>query len=154
MKLKLPPQLVPDDKDGRRLVVIHGSSKQCVDTKVDGSNALITRRRQTSAKARNEENYNPGESTMNDHFAFLKSIYPALEGCTFLLPGLKMQMTHSKPINFPGIKIQVSSFGSFKLGHDLPNEVSTCSDDVDFLPIKNLHLSISPTTANYSIEWA
>ena len=124
MKLKLPPQLVSDDKDGRRLVVIDGSSKKCVDTKVDGGKVAIMRRRETSVKAANEENNNPRESTMNDHFAFLKSIFPALEGCTFLLPGLKARMTRSKPFSFPDIKIQVSSVGSFNLGHDLPNEVS------------------------------
>lgn len=117
-KLTLPPQLVPDDKEGRRLVVICGSSKKCTDTRVDERNTKKLDQPMT-------KELKVKMPTSNGHFTFLKSIYPALEGCTFLLPGLKIRIEQRKPFNVPGMEIHVSSFGSFKLGHErLPDGVS------------------------------
>jgi hypothetical protein len=116
-KLTLPPQLVPDDKEGRRLVVINGTSKQCKDTKIDGTYVKSVIKPDNAVMLSKKP-------TTNAHFIFLKNLYPALEGCTFLLPGFKLRISEKKPFNIPGMHIQVSSFGSFKLGHDIPEEVS------------------------------
>lgn len=117
-KLQLPPQLVPDDKEGRRLVVISGPEKRCTDTRLDDDGAKEQR---YSVHMTN----NVKVPTVNGHFAFLKCIHPALEGCTFLLPGLKMRMCPNQPFKIPGVNIRVSTFGSFKLGHErLPDYVS------------------------------
>lgn len=114
-KILLPRQLFPDDdKKGRRLIVIRGPEKRFTETRLDDDGA----KKQIMADAK--------KPTVNGHFGFLKCIHPALEGCTFLLPGLKMRLCPNQPLNIPGMNIRVSTFGSFKLGHDcLPDDVST-----------------------------
>lgn len=116
-KLTLPPQLIPDDKEGRRMVVIRGSTRQYCE---DG--VVFNKAEQPVAMAKQLDVRTP---TVNRHFTFLKSIYPALEGLTFLLPGLKNRIDPRRRFNVPGMEIRVSSFGSFKLGHEhFPDEVS------------------------------
>ena len=115
-KLNLPPQLVPDDKEGRSLVVINGSSKQYTDAKPDANEADVSKTRESSVAT---------TDSTNSHFDFLKNMYTALEGFTFLLPGLKKRASPNEPFNFPDLNIRVSSCGSFKLGHDrIPDNVS------------------------------
>ena len=115
-KLTMPPQLVPDDKEGRNLVVIRGSSKQCTDVRSDVNEAAATKKRETLVVT---------PHTKTSHFGFLKSMYTALDGLTFLLPGLKMRVSPNKPFSYPDLNIRVSSHGSFKLGHDrFPDNVS------------------------------
>lgn len=127
-KLTLPPQLVPDDKEGRRRVVINGPSKQCTDTRLDKSAAASESQAANKGNVVISTNPNLKSSTEligNAHFHFLKSIHPALDGCTFLLPCLKKRMAPKNPCNIPGLKINVSTCGSFKLRYDhLTHEVS------------------------------
>jgi hypothetical protein len=125
-KIILPPRLVPEDNDGRRLLTIFGSSKQCTDTRyanLDTASQNLTKQRNLVILT-NPNLIKDRALTGYEQFYFLVAIYPALQGFTFLLPGLKKQMSGKNPCSIPGLKIQVSSLGSFKLGRDkLEDEV-------------------------------
>lgn len=104
---KLLPPLFSEIEEGHRRMIIRGSLKQCVGTKV-----------QDSAN----EDSTLMVSKVYSALAFLSDISPALDGCTFLLPGLRRKMFHlqqqqSRPIQPSECEINVSSIGSFRLGH-------------------------------------
>ena len=99
--MTLPPRLVPSNLTGNQLVILQGSSKL-------------------------HEHYGIEECVFHSTYAFykfLREIYPSLEGCTYLLPGLQQISAnhHSSRCeeDSGGIdmrsRIHVSSFGSFAL---------------------------------------
>ncbi|KAL7485528.1 hypothetical protein ACHAW6_011120 [Cyclotella cf. meneghiniana] len=117
-KIILPPRLVPEDTDGRRLQIIFGSSKQCTATSLDNLDAAsqnLTKQRNLVILT-NPNLIKDRALTGYEQLYFLVAIYPALQGFTFLLPGLKKSMSEKNPCSIPGLKIRVSSLGSFKLG--------------------------------------
>lgn len=126
-KIILPPRLVPEDTDGRRLQIIFGSSKQCTATSLDNLDAAsqnLTKQRNLVILT-NPNLIKDRALTGYEQLYFLVAIYPALQGFTFLLPGLKKSMSEKNPCSIPGLKIRVSSLGSFKLGRDkVEDEVS------------------------------
>ncbi|KAL7432608.1 hypothetical protein ACHAXH_001809, partial [Discostella pseudostelligera] len=101
--MTLPPRVVPSNLTGNQLVILQGSSKQ-------------------------HEHYRIEECVFHSTYSFynfLREIYPALEGCTYLLPGLHQRRTAANQYSsrceedVGGIdmrsRIHVSSFGSFAL---------------------------------------
>ena len=99
----MPQSLVPSTMTGNRLVILQGSSKRI-------------------------KHYETEECVLHSTHAlyqFLSEIYPALEDCTYLLPGLQQRRSNSQCSNRceeeAGIdlrsKIHVSSLGNFALGH-------------------------------------
>ncbi len=102
--MTLPPQLVPSTMTGNRLVILQGSSKQ-------------------------QKHYEIEDRILHEthvFYQFLRGIYLALEGCTYLLPGLQQRSSNDQCSSRceeadDGIdlrsKIHVSSFGRFPLGH-------------------------------------
>ena len=102
--MTLPPHLVPSTMTGNRLVILQGSSKQ--QTHYEIENCVL--------------------HSTHVFYQFLRGIYPALEGCTYLLPGLQQRIPNDQCSSRceeadDGIElrsnIHVSSFGSFPLGH-------------------------------------
>jgi len=98
----LPPLLVPRYRTGNRLATIRGSSKQHSDIKVDECVSFKT----------------------YEFYKYLREIYPALERCTYLLPGLqskKKEMWNKSSSleeeDLGGCMINMSSLGSIRLGH-------------------------------------
>lgn len=114
-EMTLPPSLVPSVMTGNRLVTLQGSTKE-------------------------RKEYEIEDCVLYSTFAFYKflhGIYPALERCTYLLPGLHQRKAKDhnssrlKKVK-DGIdwrskihgrsKIHVSSFGSFEFG-DMPGMI-------------------------------
>ncbi|KAL7551202.1 hypothetical protein ACHAWF_014993, partial [Thalassiosira exigua] len=101
------PLLVPRDRKGNRLAIVRGSGRRHGDVEVA-----------VRANAREHEFYK-----------FLREVNPAFEGCRYLLPGLRGggsrggSTVGSRSLDDGGAArgaqpvINVSSFGSFRLGH-------------------------------------
>jgi len=99
--LQMPQLLVPHDKSGTRLTILRDSS--IVNYKLDDC----------------------VQSKTYEFYKFLREIYPALEGCTYLLPGL-VKPSSGRMLSedeedavqaMVGPTINVSSFGNYRLGH-------------------------------------
>ena len=98
-----PPLLVPRDRAGNRLSIIRGSERQHSDFEIDDCVSSKTYL----------------------FYKFLREIYPALEGCRYLLPGLSSSQSSGNRRSLKEMHsedemecaINVSEFGSFRLGH-------------------------------------
>ena len=96
----MPQLLVPDDRTGNRLTILRDSS--IVNYKLDDC----------------------VQSKTYEFYKFLREIYPALEGCTYLLPGLvkpsRRMLSEDEEDAVQamvGPTINVSTFGTYRLGH-------------------------------------
>jgi len=100
-----PTLLIPRDRQGNRLAIIRGSGRQHSDFQIDDCVSIKT----------------------YAFYKFLREIYPALDGCSYLLPGLQ---NHRRSVRRSSsllldddleeeldCTINVSQYGSFKLGH-------------------------------------
>ena len=98
--LHMPQLLVPDDRTGNRLTILRDSS--IVNYKLDDC----------------------VQSKTYEFYKFLREIFPALEGCTYLLPGLvkpsRRMLSEDEEDAVQamvGPTINVSTFGTYRLGH-------------------------------------
>ena len=93
----LPLPLVPHDVKGNRLIVLHGTSESRDDHEIEDCVASKT----------------------YAFYKYLREIYPAFEGCIFLLPGLQQGGggDSSRNEDSLGGTMNISKVGSFVLGH-------------------------------------
>jgi len=117
--------LVPADRLGNQLTILRGPTKSTSHYKLDDIVSYKT----------------------YEFYKFLREIYPVLEGCTYLLPGLvkrgggrgcRMSLDDDDDDDDLGPTINVSPYGSVKLGH-VPGmsqadkvRSSVCCRDVQF----------------------
>lgn len=94
--------LVPADRLGNQLTILRGPTKSTSHYKLDDIVSYKT----------------------YEFYKFLREIYPVLEGCTYLLPGLvkrggrsRMSLDDDDDDDMMGPTINVSPYGSVKLGH-------------------------------------
>ena len=96
--------LVPADRLGNQLTILRGPTKSTSHYKLDDIVSYKT----------------------YEFYKFLREIYPVLEGCTYLLPGLvkrgggrgsRMSLDDDDDDDDLGPTINVRSYGSVKLGH-------------------------------------
>lgn len=118
----LPPLIIPRDRAGNRLAIIRGSGRRHSHKEVKDIGSAAA---------------GMGMAKMHAFYKFLREIYPALEGCQYLLPGLQQRQQRQQRQQWQeddkgelllegscpeetaidGCTMNVSKFGSFKLGH-------------------------------------
>jgi len=135
--------LVPADRLGNQLTILRGPTKSTSHYKLDDVVSYKT----------------------YEFYKFLREIYPVLEGCTYLLPGLvkrgggrgsRMSLDDDDDDDDLGPTINVSPYGSVKLGHvpgishaDKVRHVVCCRD---VLCLDDLYLStLFPTFLSPSL---
>lgn len=109
----LPPLVVPRDRAGNGISIIRGSERRHSHVEVKNVGSAVA----------------AGDmAKMYAFYKFLREIYPALQGCQYLLPGLQqwhqgdkgelsLKGSYSDVMASNGCTMNVSKIGSFKLGH-------------------------------------